>query len=239
MIWNFNIVFGYIWANVQAWTGLEFSMSLRLPDLKTIVKVVHGFSALPTFTPQEMFLILISVRGWVEPMAEVRGEGLCHWKIPVIPSDIEPVTFRLVAQCFTACPVYADFRVINYTHTTAVTISSVICVPAVSKSIEIKDVRRLHRVMWYLLCATVTVHAQGDHEPVGDWIYQSYSVLSITGHAKWSLVCPRACDKTWAAAPQTKSCNFETLWSAAIVVSNTMAACELPSKEERTYAEEI
>ena len=36
------------------------------------------------FTTQEIFL--------------VRPEGLCQWKIPMTPSEIESATFRLVSQ---------------------------------------------------------------------------------------------------------------------------------------------
>jgi hypothetical protein len=48
--------------------------------------------------PQEIFLVLISVRGWVDPRAIMRPEGLCQCE----------TTIRFVAQCLnhcaTACP---------------------------------------------------------------------------------------------------------------------------------------
>jgi hypothetical protein len=63
---------------------------------------------------REIFLLLISFRGWVDPSTIVRSKGIYQWKIPVAPSEIGPATFRFVAQYLnhraTACPPSATSK---------------------------------------------------------------------------------------------------------------------------------
>jgi hypothetical protein len=83
------------WRPIGLW-GVEvptFSLESRLTDGGKVVSLTRR----PPFTPTGRFLVLISVRGWVDPRAIVQLEGLCQLKNPVISSGIEPAMFRLVA----------------------------------------------------------------------------------------------------------------------------------------------
>jgi len=67
----------------------------RLPDFHEIrhMKVVRSSaSRTGRFYPQEVFLVFISTRGWVDPRAMIRSEGNMSLKNPVTPPGIDPGT---------------------------------------------------------------------------------------------------------------------------------------------------
>jgi hypothetical protein len=81
---------------LQVWSGPQGSMKLSFPDFFTttqdcgkVVSLMHR----PHLPPQEILLVLISVRGCVDPRAIVRSEKFMSVKNSMTPFGIEPETF--------------------------------------------------------------------------------------------------------------------------------------------------
>jgi len=81
-------------------------------------RMMVRLSALHTkpFNHQEIFLLLISIRGWVDSMFIVRSEGLCQWKISMTPSGIDPGTFQFVTQHLNHCATAVSVIVYVYVY---------------------------------------------------------------------------------------------------------------------------
>jgi hypothetical protein len=101
---NVNVIMHQVWVQQSLYMPEQ---ALRIPgswgsQIYRQTKHVGGkfvsSSHRPPLPPRKTFLVLIYVRGWVDPRVIVRPEGLCQWKIPVTPSGINPATLRFLAQ---------------------------------------------------------------------------------------------------------------------------------------------
>ena len=86
-------------------TGLDRTSGLQeveVPKISRKSAYVGGKVVNPTHRPslpQEIPLVLITVRCWVDPRSIVWTEGLSQYKIPVTRSASQLETLRFVAQC--------------------------------------------------------------------------------------------------------------------------------------------
>jgi hypothetical protein len=102
LFWCYNIC-SLPWTQIYnnwKWTRCKRVISLGIIVIKSYpcagCRGSHISYTISGPLPPGRFLVLISIRGLVDPNAVVRLEGLGQLKNPVTSSGIEPATFRLV-----------------------------------------------------------------------------------------------------------------------------------------------
>ena len=129
---------------------------------------------------QEMILVIISVRGRVNPRVLVWLEGLYRWKFPMAPLGIIPETW-LVEQCLN-----------QLCHLVPLTNSLTLKVKKQETCINYCLLKQMS-VKWgmgVLQCIN-TYAAESDHTPavcvVGHWVARIFSMTYYTHH-RWGCV---------------------------------------------------
>ena len=101
---------------LQAWTDPGGSRRLRPPEflynrhMKTDCQPYAPAAFIPP--PQEIFLVLIYVRGWVDTRATVRPEG--ESQLQMNPPGTEPATLQGLDHCATTYRHTASLQVVHH-----------------------------------------------------------------------------------------------------------------------------
>ena len=99
------------------YTGLDRPWELQEVEVQRISRLsAHdgGKIVNPTYRPQEISLVLVSVRGWVEPRTIVWPERLNQQKIPMTSAGIEPAIRSASINCATAHSLYRYICILTY-----------------------------------------------------------------------------------------------------------------------------
>ena len=146
---------------LQAWSGPEGSRKLRFRDFMTTaqdgIKVVlkHRPPLPPENAPGTHFCLRLS-----RPQGRSAiGTILCHWKIPMTPARIEPLTYRFVAQhlnhCATAVPLKYSYKFENLVSLKVLCLWLAAVIPALPSLLETLSKIRNGNVVkgfhWFLL----------------------------------------------------------------------------------------
>ena len=98
---------------------------------------------------QEIFLVLISVRGWVNPKNIVRPEWSIQWKNPLTPSRFEPTSRLFVALCLNQLLYGVPLFIYIYIYIFIYLFTKILSEDRVSQSLYIRSGIRWRSEQWF------------------------------------------------------------------------------------------